>query len=521
MKYVLRGDVVTFNDSGDVINDGFVCIEEKKIVSVVESIDGIPESFAGSAVIDTDGYIYPGLIDLHNHLPFNFLPLWGIDREEPFKDRYEWPRLKRYELEISTPTNLLAITNAVELVKYCETKSLLGGVTTIDGYSKFKGTYAAWLLRNVEVEPFGALEPPIYQSVLLIKPDEFADYSKKMDACNAFIYHLAEGTNKALEKEYDDLKAHNLVRDRLVAIHCTALKKKHYVDFGQNGVRMVWSPLSNMLLYGSTAKVVSAKKNGVLICLGPDWTPTGSKNLLWELKVADLINRKSLGKIFSNKELVDMVIINPAKAIRWDDRLGKIAPTYIADVLVTERLDKDPYRSLIKATEKNIRLVMTEGRARYGDTELLDSLGVQSYESIQIGSKAKGIDILEPGVPFGDITLQQVKSRLKEALQDPQKAARDFLKEPKIGGAALLQLEIEEDMPTSTTITGPSGVLTKVSNSDFLSKVINMTEAELGSFPRELDPLTMYESKGHFIDTLKSNKNVPKYLYGLEKCIGI
>jgi len=43
----------------------------------------------------------------------------------------------------------------------------------------------------------------------------------------------------------------------------------------------------------------------------------------------------------------------------------------------------------------------------------------------------------------------------------------------------------------------------------------------LGSFPRELDPLTMYESKGHFIDILKSNKNVPKYLYGLEKCIGI
>jgi hypothetical protein len=54
---------------------------------------------------------------------------------------------------------------------------------------------------------------------------------------------------------------------------------------------------------------------------------------------------------------------------------------------------------------------------------LLDVLGVHDYEIIQIGSTKKGIDISEPGVAFGNITLEQVKTRLTETLQDPQKAA--------------------------------------------------------------------------------------------------
>ena len=339
-----------------------------------------------------------------------------------------------------------------------------------------------------------------------------------MDKGNAFIYHLAEGISKELEKEFDELKKHNLLRDKLVAIHCNALRKTHFADFGQKGVILVWSPLSNMLLYGSTARVSYAKKNGVLICLGPDWSPTGSKNLLWELKVADLINKKGLGKIFSDKELVDMVIINPAKAIRWDDRLGRIEANYLADILVTERLNKDPYRSLIKATERNIRLVTIEGRPRFGDFDLLNMLGLQDYETLQIGSIKKGIDILEPDVAFGNITLEEVKTRLTETLQDPQKAARKYKDKPVTFnfGEEPPQLEIEE-FPVS--VGDGSDVVPMFSISDVLERVIGMTEAELSFFPNELDPLSIYEDKGSFFQTLKSNKNVPKYLYDLEKIV--
>ena len=43
----------------------------------------------------------------------------------------------------------------------------------------------------------------------------------------------------------------------------------------------------------STTDVLAARAAGVRICLGADWSPSGSKNLLGELKVADLWNKPS------------------------------------------------------------------------------------------------------------------------------------------------------------------------------------------------------------------------------------
>ena len=64
-----------------------------------------------------------------------------------------------------------------------------------------------------------------------------------------------------------------------------------------------------------------------------------------------------------------------------------------------------------------------------------------------------------------------------------------------------------------------SEVVPMFSISDVLERVIGMTETELSFFPSELDPLSIYENKGLFMQTLKSNKNVPKYLYDLEKIV--
>ena len=45
--------------------------------------------------------------------------------------------------------------------------------------------------------------------------------------------------------------------------------------------------------------------SGILIGLGSDWSPTGSKNLLGELKVARLVSQ-ALGGLFTDREIVAM-----------------------------------------------------------------------------------------------------------------------------------------------------------------------------------------------------------------------
>ena len=77
---------------------------------------------------------------------------------------------------------------------------------------------------------------------------------------------------------------------------------------------IVWSPLSNLLLYGGTTDVKAAKAAGVPIALGSDGAPSGTKNLLGELKVAWLVGQE-LGRLFAHRELCEMVTTTPARIL--------------------------------------------------------------------------------------------------------------------------------------------------------------------------------------------------------------
>jgi 5-methylthioadenosine/S-adenosylhomocysteine deaminase len=134
VKYILRGTVVTLDPKKRVLDDGYVGIDEKMISFVRPARQRIPDEFQNVPIVNVDGYIYPGLIDLHNHIAYNFLGLWKIDKK--FKDRYQWSRTARYKREITLPTRLITSMNPVELVKYSEVKALLAGVTTNGDFCK-------------------------------------------------------------------------------------------------------------------------------------------------------------------------------------------------------------------------------------------------------------------------------------------------------------------------------------------------------------------------------------------------
>jgi 5-methylthioadenosine/S-adenosylhomocysteine deaminase len=533
VKYILRGSVVTLDSKKRVLLDGHVGIDGKMISFVRSARQRIPAKFQNVPIVDVDGYIYPGLIDLHNHLAYNFLGLWGIEKE--FKDRYQWSRIARYKREITLPTRLLTSTNPVELVKYSEVKALLGGVTTIGGFAKFNKSYGAWLLRNIEVERFGKQEARIYTSVLRLRDEQqFLDTKRKVKEGNAFLYHLAEGTTSEILEEYAELDKYDILSEKLVAIHCTALKQDHFKVLGRKKTKIVWSPLSNLLLYGSTTDVAAAKKYGVLICLGSDWSPSGSKNLLWELKVAQILNQESLQNLFSARELVEMVTINPAKSIGWEDKVGSITQGRFADIVVFDRIidnntgnnnnnnndtHDDPYLNMINSTEVNLKLLIIGGRPRYGDSEILHALKSEGFsEKIKIGKREKLIDILEPDVEYGNIKLSKVRSNLTSSLKNPTGAINELFKnvrKMKAGDVPLRLIPMEEE--EEEILNRPLFLADRIDV--FRTKNFLMSGRELRanrSKPTRLDSLTM-EKDRDFFRQLKENPNVPSYISTLNE----
>lgn len=84
----LRGRIVTMNAQDEVIDDGIVWIENQ-IVAVQPTGAPPPPAFAGIQSVDTRGTLYPGFMDLHNHLAYNILSLWNVPATYTNRDKWK------------------------------------------------------------------------------------------------------------------------------------------------------------------------------------------------------------------------------------------------------------------------------------------------------------------------------------------------------------------------------------------------------------------------------------------------
>jgi hypothetical protein len=151
----------------------------------------------------------------------------------------------------------------------------------------------------------------------------------------------------------------------------------------------------------------------VRICLGPDWSVSGSKNLLGELKVADLWNQHRLNGLFSDLELCQMVTSNAADALGLADRIGRIRPGLRADLVVLTPRRADPYRNLIESTEAEVQLVVADGRACYGTPGLVRAARALNVEPVRVAGAARVISLPDPTVSSAILGWSDVVSALE------------------------------------------------------------------------------------------------------------
>ena len=229
----------------------------------------------------------------------------------------------------------------------------------------------------------------------------------------AWIVHLAEGVRDgdrapgdtySSRGEFATIRQLGLLNDATVIVHGMALEpptlrrcdgpgRPAGAPNDGLGAKLVWSPLSNLLLYGRTTNVYDALAKGVTVSLSTDWTVSGSNTLLDELKIADIAlrdprilgrSRREVAALASNRALdrliVDMVTRNPARTLHWPT--GEIKPGMDADLLMIRRpadsptggMPDSPYRNLIDATERDVRLVLVGGAPVAGDPSVMRSL---------------------------------------------------------------------------------------------------------------------------------------------------
>lgn len=362
------------------IVNGTILIIDELIAAVGHDIS-IP---LGTKLIETNGLILPGLIDLHNHLVWNIFPRWKPTEE--FNNRYDWQQKSIYKTLIAGPhKGLRAAKLGCEMQRYAEVKAISQGTTSLIG--SLREPCNQGLARNLDDDlSFGQILYNVFP--LQMSESELKETKKILSSNGTLFLHLAEGkpTDAASAREFSLLKARDLLQRGVSIIHGVALDEHSFVEMSKSDVGLIWSPRSNLELYGDTVDIRTALKTGVTIAIAPDWSPTGSDGLLSELNYAAAWNLAQARPIFTDDELLRMATINAAKLTRLDQRLGVLKEGFLADLIVLQG------SSVTQSVPEDIDLVMIDGKAVYGDPNLMKNfVKIDELETLEICGVKKSL----------------------------------------------------------------------------------------------------------------------------------
>ncbi|MEM6851716.1 MAG: amidohydrolase family protein [Pseudomonadota bacterium] len=351
----------------------------------------------------------PGFINAHDHIDYAGIPPIP-DSGERFAHRHEWRRgfNGRTRLETFGP-DLNPLT-----IGWGELRFLVGGTTSIVGEAMAPG-----LTRNLDfADGLDGLEArPVTYDVFPLDDIEgplltnTCDYGrnpvtpKGVEDAGAYLAHLSEGVDDAAANEfrcsssssYDEEPrpegggvSSDWISPSATLIHAIALGTADFNLVAERGASIVWSPRSNLALYGGTLEVLEAKRRGVNIALGSDWLPSGSMNLNRELVCAQSYNTEELGGALTSRDLWEMVTVNAAKATHTDAMIGTIAVGRVADLALFRPAGSDPYDAAVMSDPRSTTLVLKGGQILFGDEALVSDIR-EDCEAISVAGAPKAL----------------------------------------------------------------------------------------------------------------------------------
>ena len=376
-RFLLRGLMLT--PSGPL--RGELLVEGTNITCVAETCSAVPAA-SGATIITTGGIIMPGMLDGHNHGLFNIFDEADWSPGKFYGSHNDWTSDVRYQQVLDAKQYLNKdVTSPVdlrcEIDKYAEIKALIAGTTsfTLAPGAVELACYES-LARTIDTSrnDLGVDRLRTAISVPTATAAQTICNAFSAGTANAYAVHVAEGINATARNEFATLESRAagcLLAPQTAIVHGTALGSAEFTKMANAGMRLIWSPKSNLFLYNDTTRIDLAMMAGVrTIALAPDWSLGGSVNLLDELKVAREVSQSKFNGVLTTRRLFEMVTVDAARALGVDGSLGTLEVGKRADLVLFRGDSGQPYDALLSASPLQVDLVMVDGRALYGTLEL-------------------------------------------------------------------------------------------------------------------------------------------------------
>ena len=212
--------------------------------------------------------------------------------------------------------------------------------------------------------------------------------------------------NTFMKRIKDEITAGNITCNDVKNAHITLIHaggldlsdKEAYSFLKDCGIALSWSPVSNLLLYKDTPDLYNyLDDENIMVSIGSDWSPSGSKTVWDECKFAlDFVRTK---ESFNDAEteafeesLLKAVTVKAAKMM-GSEKLGNIAPGKYADFLILDTQNKtvgsagEAVGLIFSQDERSVSMVYVGGRPIYGDKKFVDDfLRDENYTWVNVES---------------------------------------------------------------------------------------------------------------------------------------
>ncbi|KAI1186821.1 metal dependent amidohydrolase [Nemania serpens] len=383
----------------------------------------------------TGSVISPGFINTHEHIDYATVrPLTDIG--ERVSHRHDW----RVGARNATMREVAVNGSAAAARAWGELRHVFSGTTALVG-----GAMAPGLARNLdfadgleEEEGLAGRPAARYDTFPLrdkhgIMRNGDCNYGPDpIDRATAagyhrYIGHVGEDVDLEAANEFACLSnatfdvtpalgsgggrgglSTDIIGPNVALVHALGLTPRDFDVIAARGAKVVWSPRSNMYLYGKTLNASALLAAGITVALGTDWLPSGSATMGREAACAASVARESHGVEIAPKVLWEMATRNAAVVAGFEDVLGSLEAGKLADIVVfgeaasvsasrdegrgvvddDENDVVDPFAQAIFASQDKIELVLRGGKILLASSALRD-LTSGTCETVAFGKSEK------------------------------------------------------------------------------------------------------------------------------------
>jgi hypothetical protein len=406
---ILKGTVLTFDGA---LHNTYISVQSGLITYIGPSL---PQDWKQYRLLDCGtSVISPGFINTHEHIEYSTVrPLSPL--HEMYNHRHDWRVGARNHTPLFTEVN----GSLSDVTTWGELRHIFSGTTSIIG-----GRMVPGLARNLDFAV--GLEDGLEgrEAVWDVFPLDDATGILQSENCeygpfpiteevagryHRYLAHVGEGIDEEARNEFRCLssssfdtaplaglgggwKGTDIVAPNLALVHAVGLSSSDFDLVAERGAMVVWSPRSNVFLYGKTLNVSSLLEKRITVALGTDWLPSGSATMGREAVCARSIMRESFGIETEAKVLWEMMTINAAKVAGFEKDLGSIEVGKLADIVIigagTGRQENDSFLQTVFAPSEDIELVMRGGAVLVAGKGLED-LVTGDCELVQWGETEK------------------------------------------------------------------------------------------------------------------------------------